>query len=391
MSAPRIFGWVRDAAHDFGWRDIVCVLAIGVFPLLFGPHGGGLFVTLRDVREVDPLFDPSKHFIRGVIQSAATIGFPLVFALKVANRAIVDAVPRWLAYGAVLLSVGAVHHLFLLTALAHDEGQATSPGEIAWYYMTIFLQGGIGLVIYARWRAAQESMRLVQANETERARTAQQLQSARLLALQARVDPQLLFDSLGRVGVLQRTDPAAAEVLLSDLIALLRAMLPGATALTSTVEREFAVIDSWLRVTGAVSSVRTDVALRAAPAVTQCRLAPLLALPLLRAALDVPGAHAIPLQLDAATAGGRLLVTLGAAPGAETRAAEVLARADLAALRERLSTLHGDAAQLWLARPPTTVTLDLPFSIDDGEAPIEPADQPESAQALGAIAQAAAA
>ena len=66
--------------------------------------------------------------------------------------------------------------------------------EIAWYYMAILLQGGIGLVIYARWRAAQQSMRLVQANETQRARTAQRLQSARLLALQARVDPQLLFD-----------------------------------------------------------------------------------------------------------------------------------------------------------------------------------------------------
>ena len=46
----------------------------------------------------------------------------------------------------------------------------------------------------------------------------------------------------------------------------------------------------------------------------------------------------------------------------------MLARADLSALRERLSSLHGDGAKLWLAQPPTTVTLDVPFSIDDGAA-----------------------
>ena len=55
----------------------------------------------------------------------------------------------------------------------------------------------------------------------------------------------------------------------------------------------------------------------------------------------------------------------------------MLARADLSALRERLSSLHGDAAKLWLAQPPTTVTLDVPFSIDDDDAPAAEADEDE--------------
>jgi hypothetical protein len=389
MTTLRIGAWFRDAVRDMRWRDIGFAFAIGAFPLLFGPNGGGLFTTFSP--GVDPLFDPDKNFIKWFLDGAATIGLPLVFAVKVANRAIDDRVPGWLAYGAALLAVCFVRHLYLLTLpLSRSDGAPIFPAQIVWNYMAILLQGGIGLVIYARWRAAQQSMRLVQANETQRARTAQRLQSARLLALQARVDPQLLFDALGRVGVLQRGDPAAAEALLSDLIALLRAMLPGETALTSTVEREFAVIDSWLRVTGALSSVRADVVLHAAPEATQCHLAPLLALPLLRAVLDASDASAVSWRLDAVAAGGRLLVTLGAAPAAETRGAEVLARADLSALRERLSSLHGDAAKLWLAQPPTTVTLDVPFSIDEGDAAGDIADEREPAEARAAIAQGAA-
>jgi len=366
MTTLRSSAWWRGAVREMRWRDVGFALAIGTFPLLFGPHGGGLFTLYS--QGVDPLFDPGKNYTKSFLEHVVTIGLPLVYLVKVANRAVDDGVPRWLAYGAALLAVAVIRHLYILTPLSRDAGAPVYPAEIVWYYMAILLQGGIGFVIYARWRAAQQSMRLVQANETQRARTAQRLQSARLLALQARVDPQLLFDSLGRVGVLQRRDPAAAEVLLSDLIALLRAMLPGETALSSTVEREFAVIDSWLRVTGALSSVRADVALHARPEALQCSLAPLLALPLLRAVLDAAGASAVPWRLDAAAAGGRLLVTVAAAPGAEARAADVLVHADLAALRERLSSLHGDAAKLWLAEPPTRVTLDVPFSIDDDTA-----------------------
>jgi len=388
MTSLRIGAWFRGALRDMRWRDVGFAVAIGAFPLLFGPNGGGLLTTFND--GVNPLLDPSKNFTKWFLDGIATIGLPLIFAVKVANRAIDDRVPRWLAYGVALLAVCFVRHLYFLTPLSDDRGTSIFPAQIAWTYMAILLQGGIGLVIYARWRAAQESTRHVQANETQRARTAQRLQSARLLALQARVDPQLLFDSLGRIGVLQRRDPAAAETLLSDLIALLRAMLPGETALTSTVEREFAVIDSWLRVTGALSSVRADVVLHAAPEAAQCHLAPLLALPLLRAVLDTTGASAVPWRLDAIAAGGRLLVTLGAIPGAETRAADVLARADLTALRERLSSLHGDAAKLWLAQPPTTVTLDVPFAIDEGDATDGTADEREPIKARAAIAHGAA-
>ena len=82
----------------------------------------------------------------------------------------------------------------------------------------------------------------------------QQLQVQRLQTLQARVEPQLLFDTLRRVLDRVPVDAAAADALLADLIALLRAMLPsrsgGPSMGMSDGQREFALLRSWAIVSG---------------------------------------------------------------------------------------------------------------------------------------------
>ncbi len=357
MTLQHVAGWIRHAWRDAGRRDLVLALLISVVPMLFGPHGGYFLVTFHE--GVDPIFDPDKHYVRVFLEGIALLGLPMVFMVRVADLAIGDGVPRWLAYALALLAVGACAHLYNLVALPWKD--TLPPGVVAWQYLNVLFDGGIGLVIYARWRAAQRAARLVQASETERARAAQRVQSARLLALQARVDPQLLFDTLGRVGTLQRHDQASADALLTDLIALLRAMLPSGEATTSNVEREFAVVDAWLRVTRAASAAMPKVQLRVAPGAANGRLAPMLALPLLRAALDVAGAEAIAWRLGAESAAGRLLISLGAQDHMAVSVAAVLANADLAALRERLALLHGDDARLWVSGAPPTLALDLPY------------------------------
>ena len=59
------------------------------------------------------------------------------------------------------------------------------------------------------------------------------LESARLLALRARVDPQLLFDTLGRVEAQLATGDPRAEHELAELIALLRRLLDDTVAATA--------------------------------------------------------------------------------------------------------------------------------------------------------------
>jgi hypothetical protein len=70
----------------------------------------------------------------------------------------------------------------------------------------------------------------------------------RLGALQARLDPQVLFDTLDEVGSLYRSRPAAAELLLESLIDYLRLALPHLREAESTLEREIALALAYARV-----------------------------------------------------------------------------------------------------------------------------------------------
>ena len=129
----------------------------------------------------------------------------------------------------------------------------------------MLFQGSLGMSIYAYWRVTQRTMRRAQAAETERVRNEQRVQTARLLALQSRVEPQMLFDALGASPSCTIAEPQAADALLADLIALLRAMQPGGKSDNSTVEREFALVEAWLRVTRSAGHGAAPVQLRITP------------------------------------------------------------------------------------------------------------------------------
>jgi LytS/YehU family sensor histidine kinase len=224
---------------------------------------------------------------------------------------------------------------------------------------------GFGLSIYAYWRVTQRAMRRAQAAETERVRSEQRVQTARLLALQSRVEPQLLFDALRRVGDLHDREPQAADALLAELIALLRSMQPNATADTSTVEREFALVEAWLRVSRSAGRACARTRLQMTPDSATVGIAPMLVLPMLREVLAVPRAMQVEWRLSAELVRQRLLVTLQPDAGDETDAPGVLAMANLAPLHEQLSRLFGQTAHLAVSAPPPCLTLDLPLLLGD--------------------------
>jgi len=230
------------------------------------------------------------------------------------------------------------------------------------------------MAVYAYWRTTQHALARVQAFESDRIRDRQQLLAARLLALQARVEPQFLFDALSRVGDLHERDPKTADALLADLIALLRAMLPVGTAATSTVEREFALARAWSRVQQQLGTP-FDIEITASPLAARSDLGPMLVLPLLQEMLTAPRAREFAWRLsaepfasdDAEPRTPLLHVRLAPAvpmpvgrPGDETAAAPSIER-----LRERLAQLYGSAATLSvlpLRDGISAFILDLPFA-----------------------------
>jgi len=354
----RLGAWTARAWRRMGWRHVVLALFVELVRQASNPLGGIFFLPVEL-----PGWDPPLQFLNGLW---AVSGIPIVYCALVADEAFDDGVPPLRAYGLAVIALaivvpGARRLAPVLvpgwgTPLGVDEGAA----QLVWWSLAVLYQCGLGLSIYAYWRVTQRTMRQAQAAETERVRNEQRIQTARLLALQSRVDPQLLFDALGRVDALHRRDPQAADALLADLIALLRSMQPRAVADNSTVEREFALVDAWLRVARSAGREGAQVQLQLAPDARPLGLAPMLVLPLVRTVLALPHATEGEWLLSARGAGRRLVVTLESNGDGSGDTARVLASADLSPLRDRLARLFGRTASLAVSPHPPSLTLDLP-------------------------------
>ena len=87
-------------------------------------------------------------------------------------------------------------------------------GTAALYYRPIFalthwlLIGGAAVFLYADRRAARKTAQLLHAAELDRIRRSKLALESRLQAMQARVEPQFLFNTLAQVERLYELDPS---------------------------------------------------------------------------------------------------------------------------------------------------------------------------------------
>jgi Histidine kinase len=352
--------WMARAWRRMGWRHVLLALAVQIVRQLFGPLGG-VFLYAASPQST---WGALVVYLNG---HWAINGIPIIYCVLVADEAFDDGIPPLRAYGLAVIALAAfcpvADWLLAGSPVGWPRYEAR---DIAWWGLALLFQGSLGTAIYAYWRTTQRAMRRVEAAETERVRDGQRIQTARLLALQARVEPQMLFDALGRVGKLQVHDPQAADALLADLIALLRAMQSGPKADNSTVEREFALVEAWLRVARDPRHSADRVQLQMTPEARPISIAPMLVLPLLRSVLVVPRAtQGAEWALSAHLASRRLIVTLHSIAGAET--AGPFTSMDLAPVHDRLAQLFGRTARLSVSSERPGLILDLPYLREDGE------------------------
>lgn len=223
--------------------------------------------------------------------------------------------------------------------------------------------------VTAGYRFSQRtSQRLarIRARELERAQITRRMVESRLQAMQACIEPQFLFDTLGDIERLHRDQPRIAIRLIDELIVYLRAALPHLRESTSTVAKEAELALAWFNIrrlrAGSGPALVIDVGTEAAAA----RLPPMILLPLVDHVLGDPALHpTAALDIVARASDGRLRIAL-----ARRDAVHGLAGPPdtLAGVRERLALLYGDAATLALgsdARGIVTVTLDVPHESTD--------------------------
>jgi len=323
--------WAVDTLREWTWQHTALGLLIGALALF--NMGGAVY------------YPPDFAYARSLTYNIVQFGLPYVFLLRVADRAVADGVGRGVAYGTATLGMIVIGVWVIgpiLSPWIGGDADWNSDDDVA-LAIGQLLPFSLASVAYAAWRAAQDTLARTLAADMGRADQERLVQSARLLALQARVEPQFLFDTLARVRRGLDSSVDAAERMLGDLIALLRAIQPQAGATSSTVQREFELVQAYARASESAALQPPRLTLHAEPDVFPARLAPLVLLPVLRAlAGDAPQAQ---WQVGAARVGERLRI--GVTPGtAEALALTALTVLDAATYADRLRAVHGPDARL---------------------------------------------
>jgi hypothetical protein len=109
--------------------------------------------------------------------------------------------------------------------------------------------GMLGLLFawaYTYYRDREEAREAMRQSEVDRVELEQRMAEARLIVLQAQIEPHFLFNTLANVKRLYATDPVSASVMLDNLMRYLTVALPQMRVTESTLEREAGLGQAYL-------------------------------------------------------------------------------------------------------------------------------------------------
>jgi hypothetical protein len=98
-------------------------------------------------------------------------------------------------------------------------------GGVLYHVWLMLLFGGLAAAAYASRQRQGRMLAMLRAAELSRETSQRGLAEARLAALQARIDPEFLFQTLTKLEQLYEADPPGADRLLEELIVFLRGAL----------------------------------------------------------------------------------------------------------------------------------------------------------------------
>lgn len=215
---------------------------------------------------------------------------------------------------------------------------------------------GVATFIYTDRRRARAAQARMRAAEIERAHAAKRTLESRLQAMQARVEPQFLFNTLAQVRELYRASAALGERMLEELIAYLRAAMPRMRDTSSTVGQEIDLVRAYLGIVSLRLGERLAFDIERPGIAADARMPPMMLLPLVDHAIahgfaDPQSTGSIRIRTGIANQKVRLEIAdsgVGYLPGSEDHG--------IAGIRERLSALYGSDASLVLRRREASAT-----------------------------------
>lgn len=199
------------------------------------------------------------------------------------------------------------------------------------------------------WQARLDA----QTQRAEAAEQARRLAEAQLAMMQAQIEPHFLYNTLASLQYLVRSNGAAADFLLTQLIRYLRSAMPKLRAPVSTLGQEFELSDAYLQIARMRMGARLTVSVELAESLHEMPFPPLVLQTLVENALQhgvEPKVGPVSITVRAALQDGQLEVLveddgvgLGRGPGLAPTAGS---GAGLANIRARLASIYAGAAKL---------------------------------------------
>jgi hypothetical protein len=306
------------------------------------------------------------------------MAFCIMFTTLVADELVARGANRLSAYAwAVVIGSAAaafaqweVHQWLHLSAwggvtgISHEVA-ATQPVIVFFEYLS---WGSIIVLIYVNCRIALHATARTNAAQVRRADVQRRMLESRLQALQARVEPQFLFNTLAQVRALYESDPAKGGQMLGDLIVYLRAALPQLRHSTSTLEQELKLVGAYLNIMQVRLGERLAFDIDAPQSAQSARMPPMILLPMLDQALSdgslSSGANRI--RIVARTSASKLHVEI---MGDERAFKAEDSAAALGDIQKRLHALYGDHGGLVFGAAAggcSRAVIEIPYEPTDG-------------------------
>lgn len=330
---------MMPALRRLTWRRLAVALAIALALLAWYFIEGGL--TVRRLQPLD-LARALMHLAMALCLLPATL---------LADDAVDRGSPPLLAYAAAVLG-GTLAATLLQSALvaplpAGDVGPLLRilPQHPMARYLEFLLWGAIVVAVYANRRRAQAAAARLQALQLRRTQAQQRVLSSQLLALQARVEPRFLFNTLALVRDLYEVDRGRAAAMLDDLIVYLRNALPQMRLAGSTVAREIELVGAYLRILQAQQRASApSFRVRVASGLDDAPMPPMLLLPLVERLVSM--ATQVRREIEIGVDGDAATLRIEVADERGSRPIATTTTGMLAEIDERLRQLFDGRARL---------------------------------------------